>query len=194
MTTAVPQRNVACQASLLSHCVVHHIVGVAGHTSIMAATCSAPAPTLLQPCLCHSTSFRRRPCRKFSCNARGGSQERVRCATDRDNAPMTSKTEWQRAELKTPRHSSTPFSASATSSNLFQVLAQTALTQGFRQIRDTVDQLQQAGNKLTKGFSPRPPGYPPGTPPECLSLMPAVALHIFHGSSTCGCQYITQAV
>ena len=145
----------------------------------MTATCSDPATTLPQSCLCHSPSFRRRPCRRPSSNSRGGLQGRKQClwpprtcATSRDTAPMTSnmsKTDSQNAELIAPQHSSTARSTPAASSNLFQVLAQTAVAQGLRQVLNTVDQLQQTGNKLTKGFSARPPGYPPGILSQCLA-------------------------
>ena len=75
-----------------------------------------------------------------------------------DSASVTSKTPRHPAKTSTissPRRSEA-------SADLLQALTATAFTQGLIQLQSASNQLQEARAKLTKGFSRRPPGFPPG--------------------------------
>ena len=58
-------------------------------------------------------------------------------------------------------HNSSSIGSTSPSATLFGALVQSALQQATNQLQSTAEQV----NKLTKGFQPRPEGYPPGLIP-----------------------------
>lgn len=133
----------------------------------MASPCSSATSTLLKPCQCHpQLVFRRTHTGTPARTGRGSlkhipsSKGALVCALRQESPPNT-ETRSQQAEPN-PQQSEATRSRTAASSDLLQVLATSVITQGLKQLQDTVAQLQPAGNKLLKGFLPRPPGYPPG--------------------------------
>lgn len=134
----------------------------------MISPFSSSSPSIAKSCQCQTQllsahTLSRGPFRTGSgCHAKQKSSRVVLIsAVQRNSPPATSSTTKSRSQ-PAEQSPSAPRLTSAASVNLMQVLAGSAITQGFRQLQSTVDQLQQAGNKLTKGFSPRPLGFPPG--------------------------------
>lgn len=134
---------------------------------IMASPCSTSIPILAKPCQCQSQLVSRNKLSRSPTRTGYGalkhlpsSKVALVCAVQQQWSSET-KTKSQPAE-PTPQQSEASRSRPAASSDLLQVLATAVITQGFKQLQDTVAQLQPAGNKLLKGFLPRPPGYPPG--------------------------------
>ena len=150
---------------------VHGKIAVISSDYTMRSPCIASPPTSQKPCQCHAQLFRGKTLFKSPLRTvcgydtkRQGNRVALVCAVQRNSPPVTSSTTDTKSQpaASVPPYSSGARSKSAASSGLVQVLAGSVIAQGFRQLQDTVDQLQQAGNKLTKGFSPRPLGYPPG--------------------------------
>lgn len=137
----------------------------------MVSPSSGSSPTIEKSCQCRTQLLRGQTLPRGLFRTRHGchtnqqsSRVALTSAVLRNSPLATSSTTVAKSQPaeQNPRYSSAPRLASAASVNLMQVLAGSAITQGFRQLQSTVDQLQQAGNKLTKGFSPRPLGFPPG--------------------------------
>ena len=137
----------------------------------MISLYSTSSPTLSKSCQCPAQLFRgqmlsRGPCRTGKvCHMNQQSRQvALVCAVPRKPPPVTSSTTKAKSQAaeQNAQYSNAPRLISAASFNLVQALAGSAISQGFKQLQNTYDQLQQTGNKLTKGFSPRPLGFPPG--------------------------------
>lgn len=155
---------------------------------IMTAQASAPVLTVSRPCFHHSPLVRSKVHCRGAVNSRCGCCSQMQrhrssptCARALKGASEVSNSSHS-AEPGLPEYGSTAPPKPAASPNLLQVLAEAAVKQGLRQVQSTVDQLQQAGNKLTKGFSARPPGYPPGTtlPLDCSFMHQRYITHPIH--------------
>lgn len=137
----------------------------------MVSLYSISSLTLSKSCQCPTQLFRgqtlsRGPCRTGNVCHMNPQSRRVAlvCAAQRNSPPATSSTTKAKSEPaeQNAQYSNAPRLTSAASLHLVQALAGSAISQGFKQFQTTFDQLQQTGNKLTKGFSPRPLGFPPG--------------------------------
>lgn len=101
------------------------------------------------------------------------------CAVQRKSPPANSSSTSSKSQPleQSAQYGNAPRLTSAASVNLLQALAGSAISQAFQQLQNTLDQLQQTGNKLTKGFSPRPLGFPPGAAlAVCLTDHSCIAL------------------
>ena len=132
---------------------------------------ASPSPTFSKSCQCPTQllpgqMLYRGPYRTGNgCHMNQQSRQlALVCASQRKSPPAASSTTKAKSQPveQNAQYSSAPRLTSAASVNLVQALAGSAILQGFKQLQNTLDQLQQTGNKLTKGFSPRPLGFPPG--------------------------------
>ena len=129
------------------------------------------SPTLSKSCQCFTqlfcgqTLFRSPSKTGYGCHMKQQRRQfALVCAVQRKSPPATSSTTKANSQptQQNAQYRNAPRLTSAASVNLMQALAGSAIFQGFKQLQNTFDQLQQTGNKLTKGFSQRPLGFPPG--------------------------------